>query len=239
MIGKPAAPSAVTGLISQGRSRIFPKKFRLLHFLLRVGGFRQREDGIDDRLNFRWPISLSTSINSPLPPINEPRMLRCRPNSAWTFSLTSPPRRHPAGDQAPVGGERVKAILPHRRAHVLDDHVHAALAGQALHFLGDGLRGVIDSRVRAEVARLFQLLIRPGHGKDPRTRQALQPEWRRCPRPSPHRSPERLRRAAILRARNSMCQAVRNTSGTAAASSKSKSPGMGITFMAGDFTYSA
>ena len=39
-----------------------------------------------------------------------------------------------AGDQAPAGRQRFQALGPGRHARVLHHHIHAALAGDPLHF---------------------------------------------------------------------------------------------------------
>src|SRR5579884_4494413 len=67
---------------SYGRRRILPKKSRLSIFLC---ASRASDSGNTESMtafSLRCPTSLRTSVNSPLPPMNEPRTARCRPNSA-------------------------------------------------------------------------------------------------------------------------------------------------------------
>src|SRR5580692_3172189 len=69
-----------------------------------------------------------------------------------------------AGNQASADCEAADAVVPCGLADVLEDHFHAAAIGQALHFVGNFLRGVIDHGIGTQLPGLFEFCVGAGGG---------------------------------------------------------------------------
>ena len=128
---------------------------------------------------------------------------------------------------------------PGRLADMFDDDVDAAPVRQPLDFLGDVLLVVVDHLVRARAPRPLQLVVRAGRREHA---GAVQPRDldRRLADAAARRQHQHVVAALADCARViSMCQAVRNVSGNAAACTKSMSSGIATRFCTGTFTSSA
>ena len=68
-----------------------PEELASHHLFLRGGRFLQGEYGIDHRFQFALSDDLEGVREFPLPPMNDPRIVRWRPNRPWPFSLRSAP----------------------------------------------------------------------------------------------------------------------------------------------------
>src|SRR6185503_4342878 len=81
-------------------------------------------------------------------------------------------RRRAARHEAAALAERADAPLPRRRAHRLDDHVGAALAGESAHGGVPALiRRVVDQVIGAVLADARELVVRRRRGDDARAHQ--------------------------------------------------------------------
>ena len=133
-----------------------------------------------------------------------------------------PPRRcvppdHAHERDAPQAGERAHVLGPVGGAHQVEDHVGAVAVGGLAHRLGEAPVAGHDRRA-PERPRPAAALA--GERTVPMTgapELARPPGSRPCPRRSRPRGPAGSRRARAAVRRRSDCQAVRNTSGTAAA----------------------
>ena len=73
--------------------------------------------------------------------------------------------RSPASDQAASSGQASEAVVPSGRANVFEDNIYTALIGDAVHFIADFLRFVVDKMVGAELLCFLHFFVGARSGK--------------------------------------------------------------------------
>ena len=177
--------------------------------------------------------------SSPLVPMYEPRIDSCLENSALRLSAPL----------APVVAPQVTSRPPRASARTLLAQVASPTCSMTTStprlFVSRLISAAMSCRwwlitSDAPSARARSSLSSDAGGREharavQERRSESPPGRRRCRR----RAPARPRRAAACARVISMCHAVRNVSGNAAACTKSISSGIGIRFCTGTLTYSA
>src|SRR5262249_54871532 len=79
--------------------------------------------------------------------------------------------RGAASDKPTAGRKTSEAVVPSGRADVFEDHIDAALVGDASDFIANFLRLVVDEVVGADIFGLGELFIGTGSGDDTRAKK--------------------------------------------------------------------
>src|SRR5947208_805762 len=161
----PQVPDYVPATLSSGEALKVPlgnvkenlaEELAAFHLALSGGGIFQRERGINHRAEFPAAEELQSFEQFPLatherPEDGAPAAIEQAQVELYFFAAG-----RAASYQAPISRHSLEARIPDGRADVLEDHVHAALFGNAADFLSEVLFGMVDDEIGAERAGLFE-----------------------------------------------------------------------------------
>ncbi len=127
--------------------------------------------------------------------------------------------------QSAAGSERGEVLREVARADRVEHHVDATAAGRLAHGGSELSLAVVDRDVRPELSAARALLLASGRDDDPQAGFLAERDRRRCRRRCRRRAPAPSRRSGGAPIEKMLRNAVRNTSGSAPASSSLRTSG--------------
>src|SRR5437764_993416 len=143
-----------------------------LHEFVRAPGVGERERPVYDSANLPALDELQGVEQFGLRPHERAEQVEVAVEDLSQVRARVVAARRAARDEPPVLLQGHNRACPRRRARVLEDDINALLARKTPHLLRPVLARVVDDLIRAERARLPQLLLRACGRDDARTAQA-------------------------------------------------------------------
>src|SRR5712692_4965494 len=164
-------PSSTSSASELRRQHDLPELLPPFQDFVGAAAFRQRKDAVNHRTKPPLAHQLHDGEQFVFAPHVRAQNRELPAEKKAQVNLRVIPGGRPAGNQAPAGSEARHAVVPRGCADVLEDRVHAALAGQPLHLFMNLLLAVVDGFVGAQFARLGKFFFTAGRGDDARAQE--------------------------------------------------------------------